>query len=480
MRRDPARPVGLRDELRAELAAQTEERRRAEQVARKAGLELRERLQRRVRLRPGDDDSHEVAERRVTELAPPLELARQEARDVVAGGELDRARIGLERLHEHAPRRVTPAAARQLRQQLERALLGAEVREPEPRVGIDHGGERDAGEVVALRHHLRPDEDDAVGGRETRERRRECTRALDRVGVEPNSLQLRHLRFELALEPLRAGSEPRELRRPAQRTRLRFGLRVAAVVAAQKPVRVQDERDVTVLAAERRPARAAVQGRRDAAAVQQEDRLAAAVRDRAQFRQQRRRERIAGLAAQVDHAHGRQRAGETAAELQPLEAAPGLRPRRRAAEHRDGSFQRSPLRGDGARVVARVGLLLVRRVVLLVDADDAEPRDGRKHRRTRADDDLRVAACDARAFVPPLCLGQRRMEHGDALAEARAKAAECLRRERDLGHEHDRPATTLERRGAGLQVHLRLAAAGRPVEEVVGAFARIEAVDDAG
>ena len=61
-----------------------------------------------------------------------------------------------------------------------------------------------------------------------------------------------------------------------------------------------------------------------------------------------------------------------AAELDPLEPRPALRPRRRAAEERDGALERGPLGRDGARVVARVGLLLVRGVVLLVDADQAE------------------------------------------------------------------------------------------------------------
>ena len=53
--------------------------------------------------------------------------------------------------------RVAAAPARQLRHELERPLLGAEVREREAGIGIDDGGDRDAGEVVPLRDHLRPD-----------------------------------------------------------------------------------------------------------------------------------------------------------------------------------------------------------------------------------------------------------------------------------------------------------------------------------
>ena len=55
---------------------------------------------------------------------------------------------------------------------------------------------------------------------------------------------------------------------------------------------------------------------RDAAAVEQEDRLAAALGDRAELLEQRRRERIAALAAQVDDLDGRQPARDPAAELE--------------------------------------------------------------------------------------------------------------------------------------------------------------------
>ena len=54
-----------------------------------------------------------------------------------------------------------------------------------------------------------------------------------------------------------------------------------------------------------------------------------------------------------------------------------------------------------------------------------------------------------------------------------------LRRERDLRNEHDRAAPALERRRAGLQVDLGLAAAGRAVEEEVGALPGVECADDA-
>ena len=115
--------------------------------------------------------------------------------------------------------------------------------------------------------------------------------------------------------------------------------------------------------------------------------------------------------------------------------------------------------------------------MLLVDDDEAEPRDRREDRRACADDDRRLAGRDALALVAPLGVGQRGVEDRDAIAEARTEAADRLRRERDLGHEHDDAAAALERRGGGLEVHLGLAAPGRPVQQDVAAVA-VERGDD--
>ena len=115
--------------------------------------------------------------------------------------------------------------------------------------------------------------------------------------------------------------------------------------------------------------------------------------------------------------------------------------------------------------------------MLLVDADQAEVRHRREHGRARADDDRRLARDDPLALVAPLGLGAARVEDRDPVAEARLETAERLRRERDLGHEHDRAAPSLERRRAGLEVDLRLAAPGRAREQQVRAAA-VERLDD--
>src|SRR5580765_3142869 len=110
------------------LAAQAQQRRRAEELGvAEPGLQLLEGTRCIRELRARDDDAHQVAERRVAEVAPPFELAREKARNVVPRGVGDRAGVRLERLNDDAARRVAAAAPGELGQQLKRPLLGAKV-----------------------------------------------------------------------------------------------------------------------------------------------------------------------------------------------------------------------------------------------------------------------------------------------------------------------------------------------------------------
>src|SRR5581483_2472321 len=136
---------------------------------------------------------------------------------------------------------------------------------------------------------------------------------------------------------------------------------------------VQHEGDVAVRAAAGRAAGAAVDRGDEPAAVEQQDRLAAVLGDPAERGEERRGERVAELPAQVDDGDRRHPPRQAPAERQPLEPGPALRPRRGAAEHRDRALERGALGRHRPRVVARIGLLLVRRVVLLVDAHEPEP-----------------------------------------------------------------------------------------------------------
>ena len=69
-----------------------------------AVAQLGEQSCRAGRVGPGDDDRHEMPERRVPELVTPRELTRQEPRDVVLGCVEQRRRLRLEALDEHQAR----------------------------------------------------------------------------------------------------------------------------------------------------------------------------------------------------------------------------------------------------------------------------------------------------------------------------------------------------------------------------------------
>ena len=70
------------------------------------------------------------------------------------------------------------------------------------------------------------------------------------------------------------------------------------------------------------------------------------------------------------------------------------------------------------------------------------------------------------------------MEDRDPLAEARPHPTHRLRRERDLGDQHDRTESSLEHRRARLQVDLGLPGPRRAEQEKRGSAARVERLDD--
>ena len=114
-------------------------------------------------------------------------------------------------------------------------------------------------------------------------------------------------------------------------------------------------------------------------------------------------------------------------------------------------------------MIARSRGLLERILMLLVDDDESEPRRRCEDGAACADDH----ADPARGDLPPLVVafGGREVavENGHA-AEAGPEAVARLRRQTDLRHEHDRLLSSGERLLDGLQVDLRLAAAGHAEE----------------
>ena len=158
---------------------------------------------------------------------------------------------------------------------------------------------------------------------------------------------------------------------------------------------------------------------------------------------------------------------------------PGLGAGRGAAVHQGGArIERTPVR-DLPGVVAGRGVLLVRRVVLLVHDHQAQPRERREHGAAGAQHHVGVAGCDAPVLGGALSGCQRRVPHGHALAQSRPQAPQQLRREGDLGHQHQRRQAALPRHRDGPQVHLALAGSRDPVQQQGLGGARADGPRDA-
>ena len=235
---------------------------------------------------------------------------------------------------------------------------------------------------------------------------------------------------------------------------------------------MEDHRDRAVAALEDVAARIAGDARREPAAIEEEDRLVPLGERLRDGRVQPWRERSAHAHVGELHAlDGWQRArADAIGKQQPLVSAdlrvvPGLERRRRAAEHDDGARALRAHHRDVARVIPQPLLLLVAPVVLLVDDENPEVPERREDGAACADRDPRLATAKPPPLVVALPVGQSRMQHGNAIPEARAKASGELRRERDLRHQNQRGAPLFERGPDRAQIDLGLAAAGHALQQ---------------
>ncbi len=109
--------------------------------------------------------------------------------------------------------------------------------------------------------------------------------------------------------------------------------------------------------------------------------------------------------------------------------------------------------------------------MLLVDHDQAQVGHRRERRRARPDRDPGLA----RAQPPPLVVARPRrhprVQQRHRIAEAAPEAVDRLRRQRDLGDQHDRAQAALQRRLGGREVDLGLARAGDAVQQPLAAVA---------
>ena len=236
---------------------------------------------------------------------------------------------------------------------------------------------------------------------------------------------------------------------------------------------MEHERDLAVGAHPHPAAGPAGEEVRPAAAVEQQDPLAARVAQVGERHPGLRVQRVV-LPAHVEDLDRRQRAAvDPTGQPQPLELVDRLRARRGAAGDQHRAVHLRPAGGDRPGVVARVALVLVGALVLLVDDDQPDVLQRGEDRRARPDAHPRLAAGQPAPLVVALAVGEPGVQHGGHLAEPRGEARQRLRRQRDLRHEHDRRATRRQRPLHRLEVHLGLAGAGDAVQQEAGTGAAV-------
>ena len=422
----------------------------------------------------------ERQERRIPQPLAVLDLALEERRVILAAGQAHAVVRRVERLHDRlAGLLAAPRAPRHLREQLEGALAGTEIRQAETDVGRHHADERHARKVVPLGNHLRPHQHVELAGREPGEDGGERATLPHRVAVHPPHARRREERRDLLLYLLGAETGMLQVGGGALATRLGHGHGVVAVVAARAPAvprGVHGERDAAVGALEGVAALAAEHGGGVAAAVEQHQHLFPP----RQPLFDRRRERAADhdvrplrgvLLAHVHHAHLREGTVEHAPGQHDLGVLAGLgvlialhRGRGRAEHDQGALFLRAHDR-HVTTVIARRLLLLVRRVVLFVHDDQSETLERREHRGSGADDDVHVAAADALPLIVTLAVRERAVLNRHALGEGSPHQRRHRRREGNLGDEQQHLPAGVAHRARHAQVHLGLAAPGHAVQQ---------------
>src|SRR5512145_892163 len=106
--------------------------------------------------------------------------------------------------------------------------------------------------------------------------------------------------------------------------------------------------------------------------------------------------------------------------------------------------------------------------MFLVDHDHSQVVQRGEDRRAGADDYSHLAASDAAPFVVALAKRKTAVEDGDTAVETAAKTPHELRRQGNFGNQHQGVFAERQQMGDGLEVDLRLAAAGYTVEQAGG------------
>ena len=150
----------------------------------------------------------EVRERRPGCFAALRERERSERRVVAVEQAREQRVIGIVRLDDDLAGAIgASGAARDLQNRLREALVAARIGAEQPLIRVQHADERDAREVVALRQHLRADQDLDVARFDVVEHGGERALAARAVAIEPRDARRGKQRGELVADALRAGAD---------------------------------------------------------------------------------------------------------------------------------------------------------------------------------------------------------------------------------------------------------------------------------
>ena len=332
---------------------------------------------------------------------------------------------------------------------------------------------------MALGQHLGAEQDAGPAARHLFQRPLYVAAPADRVAIDPDQRYAGKDVVQGVLDALGTLADRPHLA-AAFRAAERHGLVGAAVVTDQPGALHVDRQARIARGTGRDPAAArAVQRRRVAAAVQVDEDLAAVRQGALDRRQDRLGQPIAGrVMPQVDHADPRlARTAGPFGQVDPAIAAGiGIRQALEGggsgSQHDRDAMAGRARHGQVASRVPEALLLLVGRVMLLVDDDDAEARQRGEHGGARADHDGRRAGAGGPPRGQALGVGHRRVERDDGDGQSAAEACDQLRREGDFRNQHHRASAGVEYALDQVQVDLGLAAAGHAIEQPGGVAAQ--------
>jgi hypothetical protein len=173
----------------------------------------------------------------------------------------------------------------------------------------------------------------------------------------------------------------------------------------------------------------------------------------------------------VNHFHRRQRSvldpdGHGDEMIPPgLTILVGLNRRGAGPEQNREVLRARPHHGRVAGLVARSCILLVGVVVLLVNDDQAEPRERGKERGTRTDHQVHGPACHPHPLIIPLPGAKATVISRHPVPEPRPKKAFHIKRERDLRNDQNDLLAQSHGRFRRPEIDLRLSAPRDAVKE---------------